>query len=110
MYSTDFKISFDPAKFKTLAREFKVKQELLGAGEVDVFIDVKGTFNRTARSFSTDRKWVWQKFGIYIYELIPAKFFKIGGCPLKSFITKKTKKARKMFVGCKSLKEALELS
>ena len=31
----------------------------------------KETFNRNARSFGTDRKWLWQKFKVYIYELVP---------------------------------------
>lgn len=62
-------------------------------------------FNRNARSFSTDRKWVWEKFNIYICEIVPAKFFQKFGCPKYSFYSKKTKKPRKIFQGYKSLNQ-----
>lgn len=75
---------------------------------MSAYIDTKGTFNRNSRSFSTDRKWVWDKYGIYVAEIVPVKFFKNFGVPLKSFISKKTKKARKMFAGMKSLVETLK--
>lgn len=102
-YSTDFLIKFNPNKYKDLAAEFKVSQDNLSCQECSVYIDVKGTFNRNTRSFSTDRKWVWQKFNIYIYELIPVKFFKLFGCPQKCKFTNKTKKPRKLFQGFKMI-------
>ena len=108
-YSPDFNIMFDPQKSLILAKEFKITQLQLSCNEVTAVVDVKGTFNKTARSFSVDRKWVWQKFKVYVNEVIPQKFFKICGCPLKSFYTAKTKKARKAFSGFNSLKKIFSI-
>lgn len=102
-YSPDFMLTFNPNQYRNLSKEFKIRQEQLSANECSVFLDVKGTFNRNARSFSTDRKWLWQKFKIYICEVIPQKFFEIMGCPEKSRLTEKTKKPRSYYLGFKSL-------
>lgn len=100
-------ITFDASAHTELAKELKVSNTQLSCGEVSAYVDTKGLFNRNARSFSTDRKWVWKKYGIYVAEIIPVKFFKTFGVPFKSFLSKKTKKARKMFAGMKSLRETL---
>lgn len=104
IYSTDFMITFNGNVQRELAKELNVTYNQLST-ECSVYIDTKGLFNRNARSFSIDRKWVWNKFKIFIYELIPAKFFKKFGVPEKCKMTKKTKKPRKIFQGLKGLKE-----
>lgn len=104
-YSPDFLVIFDPNKHKQLAKEFKVDYSTLSTNECQVWIDTKGTFNIQARSFSTDRKWMWQKFRIYICEVVPCKFFKKFGCPKESFLSRKTKKPRKQFLGMKSISQ-----
>lgn len=109
MYSCDFVVEFDASAQKELAKELKVGYGQLSSGQVSAYIDTKGLFNRNARSFSTDRKWVWEKYGVYVAEIIPAKFFKAFGVPLRSFLSKKTKKVRKMFAGMKSIAETLGL-
>ena len=108
VYSCDFMVMFNPNTQKELAKELKIPYSQLSCTEVSAYIDTKGTFNRNSRSFSTDRKWVWDKYGIYVAEIIPVKFFKNFGVPLKSFISKKTKKARKMFLGMKPLAKMLK--
>lgn len=102
-YTTDFIIEFDPNKYLNLAKEFKISQSELSNSTCSAYIDVKGTFNRNSRSFSTDRKWMWEKFKIYIYELIPLKFFKLFGVPSKSILTSKTKQPRKCFRGFRTI-------
>lgn len=104
-YSCDFMVTFDPNAQKELAKELKTPYSALSCGEVSAYIDTKGLFNRNARSFSTDRKWTWLKYGVYVAEIIPVKFFKLFGVPAKSFCSKKTKKARKIFTGMKSVTE-----
>ena len=104
-YTTDFMVEFNPNQQHEIAKELKVPYEQLSSDSCSVFIDVKGTFNRNARSFSTDRKWLWQKFNVYIYELIPAKFFKLFGVPAKSILSAKRKQPRKCFQGFKTLAE-----
>lgn len=109
-YTTDFMLEFNPNRQLELAKELKVSYEALSADSCSVFIDVKGTFNRNARSFSTDRKWLWQKFKIYIYELIPQKFFKLFGVPAASVLSPKKKQPRKCFQGFSSLSEAFKVN
>ena len=109
VYSPDFLVSFDPNAQKQLAREFRVRQSDLSAPEVSAWIDTKGLFNMNGRSFSTDRKWVWQKFKVYICEVVPKKFSQKFGVAVKSFYTRKTGKSRKMYAGCKTIAEALGL-
>ena len=89
-YSCDFIVKFDPKKWIELSKEFKVFQNQLDSEEVSVYIDTKGTFNRNSRSFSTDRKWVWQKYNIYVLEIVPQKFFMEFGVPSECFLSKKT--------------------
>lgn len=109
MYSPDFLITFDPNRYTELAKEFKVHKSALSSNECSVWIDTKGAYNPNARSFSTDRKWIWQKFGIYICEVVPKKFCQKFGCALKSFYQSKTNKVRKIFAGCKSICESFGL-
>ena len=99
---------FYPAQQKALAKEFKAPQNSL-SGLYMACIDCKGCFNQNARSFSVDRKWVWSKFKVFVCEVVPKKFFAKFGCPKASFCSKKTKKARKIFAGFKSLRQAFGL-
>lgn len=94
VYSPDFTIDFDPLKYRNLMDEFKHIHDGKTA-----YIDVKGGFNRTQRSFTTDRKWVFQKYGIYIYELKPKDFFRKFGILKEFMFTDKTKKPSKVFEG-----------
>lgn len=104
-YTPDWVLIFSPIKQKILAQEFKIQYSDLSNNNCSVFIDSKGTFNITERAFGYNQKWVWQKFKIFIYKLIPKKFFKIVGCPETCKLTNKTKKPRKMFQGFPSLKD-----
>ena len=101
-------MTFDPSAQKALAKEFKVQQSAL-SGQAKVWIDTKGLFNPNARSFAVDRKWVWSKFKVFVCEVVPKKFFAKFGCPKASFCSKKTKKARKIFAGFRSLRQAFGL-
>ena len=110
VYSCDFVVEFDAEAQKGLARELKVGKDQLSAGPVvSAYIDTKGLFNRNGRSFSTDRKWVWEKYGVYVAEVVPVKWFAKFGCPKASFLSEKTKKARKAFIGMKSVRQAFGL-
>ena len=70
-----------------------------------VYVDVKGSFaggikNTTSITFPINRKWVYEKYGIYINKVIPGKLFK------KTFVSRelaygKSGKLSKKWVGCK---------
>lgn len=109
-YTADWVLEFAPSACMQLAKELKVPYDQLSCQNVKVYLDSKGVFNRTERSFGYNQKWLYQKHGVYVYKLVPKKFFQKCGCPESCKITKKTKKPRTMFKGFKSIKEALDLS
>jgi len=75
VYSPDFLIEWDPER-TILSDEFKLP---FGLNHNRIYVDVKGSFNRNQRSFSIDQKWVYQKYGYYIYKLEPKVFFRKMG-------------------------------
>lgn len=111
VYSPDFCIIFDPSAFPLLAKQFKIPYDQMSQNASSVYLDVKGTFQRNGgdRSFSLNQKWVFQKTGIYVSKIIPENFFKECGCPQACFLSKKLKKARKKFIGFKTIAQAFSL-
>ena len=107
VYSPDFKITFNPKSYQTLVKEFKLPHKALQESTFQVYLDVKGEFQRGdgGRSFSINQKWVYQKTGIYVQKIVPKDFFKTCGCPQSCFKTRKTGKTRKAFAECKSISE-----
>jgi hypothetical protein len=97
-YSPDFLICLKP-EYESLCSEFKV------VSDGKIYIDVKGTFNLTARSFSIDQKLVYQKYGFYIYKLIPKEFMKKFGILEEFRFTQKTKKPSKVFDGYRTIED-----
>lgn len=111
-YTPDWVLSFSPAKQLLLAKEFKVQYSELSNANCSVFIDVKGIFakNDGGRSFSINQKWIYDKFKIYIYKLIPKNFFEIFGVPEKCILTQKTKKPRKIFENFKKMTDIFKVN
>lgn len=94
VYSPDFLITINP-NCDILLDEFKVLKDN------QIYIDVKGEFARNdgGRAFSLNQKWMYQKYGLYIYKLIPKKFFLKMGIPEELRYTNKTRKPSKKFAG-----------
>ena len=111
VYSPDFSIVLYPRSYQALSKQFKLPHNALQHETFRVYLDVKGTFQKSdgGRSFSINQKWVYQKTGIYVIKTIPKDFFKACGCPQKCFKTRKTGKARTAFAGYRSLKEVFGL-
>lgn len=109
-YSPDFMVRFNPQLSRMLSNAFKLSSQQFSLDSIDVFLDVKGTFMRNdgGRAFSINQKWVYQKYDIFVQKIVPVDFFKICGCPLKSFISRKTRRARKMFKGYPSIQQQLQ--
>ena len=106
IYTPDFKILFNGIKYKNLSNEFKIPLNNLSLNN-EIFIDVKGVFLRNdgGRSFSINQKWLYQRFKVYVYKLVPKRFFAKFGLPSACQLTQKTKKPRTMFKGFLSIKE-----
>lgn len=107
VYSPDFMLTFVPGVSRTLCKEFKLSVQQMRQEQFQVYLDVKGTFQKSdgGRSFSINQKWVYQRTGIYVLKLVPKDFFMKCGCPLTCFKTRKTGKPRAMFKGYKTLQE-----
>lgn len=96
VYSPDFRFTVSKENDWLLD---ELKYDFGTDGNREVWIDVKGTFNRNARSFSIDQKWVLWKYGIYIHKLIPKIFFKKCGIIDSFKTTRKTNKPSKKYEG-----------
>lgn len=109
-YSPDFIITFNPNKSRVLSNAFKLSIDKLSLDTVNVYLDVKGTFQRngSGRAFSINQKWVYQKYNIYVQKIVPVDFFKICGCPQLCFISAKSKKIRSMYKGYPTITEKLQ--
>ena len=104
-YTADWVLEFTPSAFQELAKEFKVPYNELSSQNYKVFLDSKGTFNKTERSFGYNQKWLYQRLKVYVYKLVPKTFFAKFGVPQSCMLTQKTKKPRTMFKGFISLKD-----
>lgn len=112
VYTPDFIVKFRPGVSEQLDVQFKVPFDRMRQNEFKAYIDVKGGFmsNGSGRSFSINQKWIYQLTGIYVQKIVPKDFFRKCGCPVESFVTRKTGKSRKMFQGYKSIRQTLGLS
>lgn len=108
IYSPDFMLNIRPWVSQKLCKEFKLSLQQFQLESFQVYLDVKGTYQKSdgGRTFSINQKWVHQKTGIYVLKVIPKEFFKACGCPMKCFMTAKTNKPRKMYQGYPSLQDA----
>lgn len=107
-YTADWCLEFTPSACIPLAKELKVPYEALSCDSWKVYIDSKGTFNVTERAFGYNQKWLWQHHNVYVYKLVPKKFFAKMGVPEACKMTKKTKKPRKMFLGYASVEDVFK--
>ena len=102
IYTADFKIQFSD-KWIQFRKDNNIKV-FDKFDEKTTFIDVKGGFNRFGgdRGFSINLKWVFAKYGIYIWKIKPFEFFhKKTWLPKKSICTRKTGKVRAKYAGVK---------
>ena len=111
VYTADFKILFDQKYGEQLSREFKLSNNCIKDGNIEVWIDVKGGFmrNDSGRSFSINQKLVYDKHKIFVQKFVPRDAFKTLGCPEVLFFTAKTKKPSKVFEGYKKISESIHL-
>lgn len=89
-----------------LIHEFKKTSEIKGYPAI--YVDVKGGFNKNARSFSIDQKFVYSKYGHYIYKLVPKEFMRKFGITEDLMFTSKTKKPSKKFEGYPLISEVFK--
>lgn len=92
IYTADFKLTFSDKWIDFRKRnKIKIFDKL---DEKNVFIDVKGTWSKfdDGRSFQINFKWTLSKFGIYVWKIVPIKFFEKTWLPKKCVLTRKTHK------------------
>jgi len=85
----------------------KFKHKLKMTDDGVYWIDVKGTFNQHdgLRSFSINQKWVYQVHGIFVNKVVPNTFFPRTWVPESCRYTQSTRKIRKPYLKCKTIRE-----
>lgn len=81
VYTADFKLKFNSQYLNQLSELFiitenSIKEEKdIGLTTIEVYVDVKGTFNRFSgdRVFSLNQKMVFSKYGIFVNKVVPKK-------------------------------------
>ena len=92
VYTADFRISFTEQWL--LFRKNNHLKVFDKFDEREVYIDVKGTWSRFSdgRDFAVNMKWVLSKYGIYVWKIVPLKFFEKTWLPKMCVLTRKTHK------------------
>jgi hypothetical protein len=104
-YTADFKIELTDKWFAFMkTNDIRVFNRFFGKeknGHI-FYVDVKGVFNRFGgdRGFSINQKWVFQKYGVYVWKIAPPELFEKTWLPEKCRFTLKTNKESKRFDGC----------
>lgn len=113
IYTADFKIIFTDTFLNQIKNTDAEKYfKYILTTNMDVFFDIKGSFNRNGgdRVFSVNQKWVYQKYNIFIYKIVPEELFKITWCPEKCRLTDKKKLVIEKFKDLKNISEFLKIS
>lgn len=103
VYTADFKITFKN-------KHEKLKQ-LFNLDYQQYYIQVKPGFDRSnmTRLFTINQKWIYQKFGVYIFKFQVDKLFKKSFVPQFCRFTQKTKKQRDKYKQLLGIKQFLQL-
>lgn len=107
-YTADFRFKIDRKYGSKISEYFKVDVKSLDSnGNPEIWIDIKGNFNRFGgdRSFSINQKLVYDKHGIYVQKVVPYDCFEKLGIPEAAKYTLKTKKPTLKYVGLKIINE-----
>ena len=76
----------------------------------EIVIDVKGGFNPYGdpKQFMINRKWMWQKYEIFVEKIIPEKLFKKTWVPEICRLSPKQRKPVKKYIGVPVISEFME--
>lgn len=75
----------------------------------EMFVDVKGGFNiyNDDKPFSINQKWVFEKYGVFIYKVIPKKWFLKTWVPEAARLTPKKRDIKECYKNCKTVDEVI---
>ena len=105
-YTADYKL-----RLTDRGRAYLLKFNMLHHfQEPNIYIDVKGAFSmyNDAKPFSINQKWVYDKYGVFIYKAVPRVWFKKTWVPTLARRTVKTGKLRDCYLGFKTISELQE--
>lgn len=73
-------------------------------------VDVKGGFSRfhDEKPFVINQKWVYDKYGIYVYKVIPKKWFAVTWVPAQARFSPKKGKLRDCYKNCETFETIKE--
>lgn len=75
-----------------------------------IYYEIKGTFSKfkSNQGFSIERKWVWDKYNILVYLVIPEMFFNKTWCPDACRWTPKRHDPVKKYIGFKTIEDFMK--
>lgn len=85
----------------------RVDHRLFSPDNTEYWIDVKGKFSihNDEAKFSVIKKWMYQRYEIFINKVIPVEFFEKTFVPRQATRTKQTGKLRSCYVHCRKVYE-----
>lgn len=104
VYTSDFEINFNTSGINTaIAGVFKYTTNFAQK----VVVDVKGGFSiyHDSAKHSVNQKWVYDKYGIYVYKIQPDKLFQATFVPQYCRYTPKKHQLRQKYASLKTIKE-----
>ena len=91
VYTPDFCIKWDHSSVDKLWSSVGLTRPLHGDKHGYSFIDTKGSFDphNMTRLFRINQKWMWDKLGIYVQDIVPQKLFEKTFTPQRYLMTDK---------------------
>lgn len=99
IYTADFRLVVPFSwgeKLSSLGMKL-MNESVLPDGNLEIYIDTKGSYDKNSRKFSINQKFVWLQHKKYIQKVVPKDFFKKFGCPDRCRFTMKSKKDCHLF-------------
>ncbi len=106
-YTPDFEINLSD-RFYELFGDKTCLTKIPHVANNPLTLDIKGQFQRNggARSFTIDRKLMYEKYGIYIFKVVPDVLFKETYVPNECRFTLKKRQPKKKYLeGFKTISE-----
>lgn len=101
VYTTDYSMTINFELWDRMKDNFGDSKLVAFNYPSPFYIDVKGSFSphNDSKQFSINRKWVMDKYKVYINEIVPDEFFRKTWVPAAALVTWKTGKPRDKYRG-----------
>jgi hypothetical protein len=111
-YTPDFVIKWDKCSEHKLWSSVGLSRPFHADSQDYSFIDTKGGYDaqNMTRLFRINQKWIWDKLGIYVQEIVPQKLFKETFTPERYLMTDKMVQKRVIKWEIRSCKQFMDMA